>query len=72
MAMTHDERIHRHRSDRREYLFYYVATYPVFLLIATLSRLLPRAWRPFASGGRSVFGDARAAAHTVLPCVFMG
>ncbi len=72
MAMTSDERVRLHRSRRREYTVYFAAIYPLLLVIALLSRLLPRRLRPFSFQGRSVFGEARAAAHTVLPFLFMG
>ena len=60
------------RRKATEFWLYFAVTFPVFLAVALVSRLLPRSWRPFAGSGRGVFGDAKAAAYTVLPFVFMG
>ena len=52
----------------------YRATFAVFIVIALFSRLLPRAWRPLASTvdvNESVFDEAKRAAYTVVPFVFM-
>lgn len=46
----------------------------LFFLVAVLSRLLPRAWRPLAAGsdpGESVFAEAKRTAYTVIPLAFM-
>lgn len=60
--------------ERKEFQRLFRVTFVFFLLIALASRLLPRAWRPFASsvGAReSAFDEARRAAYTVVPFVFM-
>lgn len=66
---------HRGRHDgSREFWLYFAISFPIFLIIAVLARLLPRAWRPGLSelrGEGSVFGEAKAAANKVLPFVFM-
>ncbi|MCR9255120.1 MAG: hypothetical protein NXI16_03400 [Alphaproteobacteria bacterium] len=57
---------------RWEYRFYFAISFLLFLPVILLSRLLPRSWRPFKSATRaSVFGETRAAAHTVVPFIFM-
>ncbi|MBX2856972.1 MAG: hypothetical protein KTR21_18440 [Rhodobacteraceae bacterium] len=60
------------RRKATEFWLYFAVTFPVFLLVALFSRLMPKSWRPFPSSGRGVFGDAKSAAYTVLPFVFMG
>ena len=60
--------------DEREFRRLVAMTFVFFLLVAAVSRLLPRAWRPFSSttaGRESVYGEAKRAAHTVLPFAFM-
>ncbi|MEO1293312.1 MAG: hypothetical protein AAFV62_10850 [Pseudomonadota bacterium] len=61
----------KRRRERGEYWLYFALCFPLFLIVAVFGRLLPRSMRPFASEGRSVFGEAKAAANTVLPYVFM-
>ncbi len=63
------------RQDRIEFRLFFVLCFPLFLLAAIVSRLLPA--RPaFTSGLRQkrkpVIAEARAAANTVLPFAFMG
>lgn len=60
------------RKKAVEFSLYFALLFPIFLLVALVSRLLPRRMRPFGPERRSVIGDARAAAYTVLPFVFMG
>jgi hypothetical protein len=67
-------RAHRRGTGSREFWLYFAISFPIFLTIAVLARLLPRAWRPGMSelrGEGSVFGEAKAAANKVLPFVFM-
>lgn len=68
----------RKASERTEFWLYFAVLYPVCLVLAAVGRLLPRRLRPFDTSsfedrGRrlSIFSEARAAAHTVLPFVFM-
>ena len=52
----------------------YAVTYPIFLVVALVSRLMPARLRPFPFenvGPLAVFRDARAAANSVLPFAFM-
>lgn len=61
-------------SERREYRLIYALSFPLFLAVAFLSRLLPVSVRPLPfERGRffSVMSDARRAAHSVLPYAFM-
>ena len=60
--------------DRRQYQRIYVLCFAIFLVVALVCRVLPRAWRPFANaeGKRSsVIDEVRNAVSTVLPFVFM-
>ncbi len=59
--------------DRKAFQRLFRVAFVFFLLIAAVSRLLPRAWRPFASsvGGReSALAEAKRAANTVVPFMF--
>lgn len=60
------------RRKAWEFWAYFAATYPIFLVVAVLSRALPRRMRPFGAERRNVFQEAKAAAFTVLPFVFKG
>ncbi|MEO1328386.1 MAG: hypothetical protein AAFW46_01855 [Pseudomonadota bacterium] len=72
-TLSASDRGARRRRKAAEFRLYFLAAYPLFLLVALASRLLPRSRRPFSAGERSsVFADAKAAAYTVLPFVFMG
>jgi hypothetical protein len=73
-AHAHGRKAGRKRGGSREFWLYFAISFPIFLAIAVLARLLPRAWRPGlteVSGEGSVFGQAKAAANKVLPFVFM-
>ena len=64
------------RDESREFRRLVGLAFAFFLVIAAFSRLLPRAWRPFASSsalqkGESVWAEARRAAYTVIPFAFM-
>jgi hypothetical protein len=61
------------RSERREFRRLFVVMFSLFFVIALFSRLLPRAWRPLASVAEkeSVVAEAKRAAYTVVPFVFM-
>jgi hypothetical protein len=62
-------------TERWEFHALVFVTYPLFLAVTLLSRVMPRRFRfmPTGAGGRmSVFAEARAAAHTTLPFAFMG
>jgi len=57
------------RGESASYLVILVASYLVILLIALVGQvlLLPwRTWLPGAEGGRSLFGDVRAAVYTFM------
>lgn len=71
MATADLDRPTLRRQKATEFWLYFIATYPFFLVIAVVSRLLPRAHRPFGAHRGSVFSEAKAAAYTVLPFVFM-
>ncbi|CAN0486369.1 unnamed protein product, partial [Phaeothamnion confervicola] len=61
-------------QDRRQYQRIYALCFAIFLLVAVVCRLLPRAWQPFASADGqhgSVIDEVRNAVSTVLPFVFM-
>lgn len=62
------------REKAREFRLILAVAFLYFLLVAIVARLLPRAWRPslpLAEGRRSVIGDAKALAGTVVPFAFM-
>jgi hypothetical protein len=59
------------QRDRFEFRALLLALTVVFLPIAVAGRLMPRAWRPFRSDRKSVFGEAREAANTLAPFAFM-
>lgn len=58
-------------EEEREFRLIFMLIFPIFLVIAALSRLL--SWiTPTASGtGRSVVEEARAATNTCIPFAFM-
>ena len=61
-------------ADRRQYRFFYVLCFAIFLLVALVCRVLPRAWRPFTVSGEkrsSVINEVHNAVSAVLPFVFM-
>lgn len=70
---------HRHapslfRAERREYRLIYAFSFPLFLAMALISRLVPASVRPipFERGHFfKVVADARETAHSVLPHAFM-
>ncbi len=73
-APTASARSRRREAGSGEFWLYFAISFPIFLTIAVLARLLPRAWRPGLAalrGEGSVFGEAKAAANKVLPFVFM-
>ncbi len=62
------------RREAWEYRLLLATTMVLFLPIAALSRLLPRAWRPlgaFSDEKEGIYREARRAAAIVIPCVFM-
>lgn len=64
----------RNGADSREFWFYFALTFPAFLLVAVVARLTRLVWSSGArrrGSQRSVFGEAKATAHRVLPFVFM-
>lgn len=48
----------------------YLVSFVVFLLAAIVGRLAPNSWRR-GQQGKSIFGEAKSAADTVVPFVFM-
>jgi hypothetical protein len=62
-------------GDRWQFILLVAVTYPMFLALTLLSRLMPGKLRFMptdVAGHGSVFAEARAAAHTTLPFAFMG
>lgn len=59
------------QRDRFEFRLLLWASFAIFLVVALFGRLLPPALRPFHSTGKSVFGEAREAANTIVPFAFM-
>ena len=62
------------QSEERQYRRLYLASLPLFLVIATVMRLVPGLGTPFraAAGARkSIFAEAREAAHVTIGFAFM-
>lgn len=59
------------QRDRLEFRLLLGALFTLFLAVALAGRLLPQAWRPLRSTGKSVIGEAREAANTLAPFAFM-
>lgn len=59
------------QRDRLEFRILLGALFTLFLVVALVGRLLPQAWRPLRSTGKSVIGEAREAANTLAPFAFM-
>lgn len=62
------------RREAKQFHLIYAACFVVFLVVAIVSRLLPRSWRPRAPGakaGKTIIGEAREAADTFVPFAFM-
>ena len=73
-ARSASTRSRRRNTGRYEFWLYFAVSFPIFLTIAVLARLLPKPWRPGIAamqGQGSVFGEAKAATNRVLPFVFM-
>ncbi len=70
MAMAELDRPNSRRQRATEFWIYFSIIFPLCLVVALMSRLLPPAKRPFLTRRGSVFSDAKAAAYTVLPFVF--
>ncbi|MEL6373344.1 MAG: hypothetical protein AAFR04_05200 [Pseudomonadota bacterium] len=64
----------RRRAEVREFHIMRAVLFVLFLGVAALTRLLPRAWRPLGSSADrslSVVAEARRAANEVTPYIFM-
>lgn len=62
------------KKEAVEFRLIFMLIFPVFLAAAILARLIPGHKRSFigaAQAGRSVIGEARAAANTCIPFAFM-
>jgi hypothetical protein len=65
----------RLRTEERESRLLFAGLFAIFLPIAAAARVLPRRWRPAPlgpHGRRSIHGEAKAAASTIIPFVYMG
>lgn len=60
------------RSHSLEFRLIFGVSFLVFLVAAVAGRLLPGQAAKEARQPRSVLAEARAAAHTFVPMVFMG
>ncbi len=63
------------RGEVSEFRLIFMVSFAIFLMVAVIERVLPSSWRSPAlglDGGKSIFGEARAAAHTFVPFAFMG
>jgi hypothetical protein len=71
---THVESHATPLHDRIEFRLLIAVSLLWFLVVAAISRLLPRNRRPLSSGavkGESLFAEARRTAYTVIPYAFM-
>jgi hypothetical protein len=62
-------------QEMKQFNRIFIASFVVFLLVASIARLLPRSLRPWSSAQkerRSVVDEAKAAANRFLPFAFMG
>jgi hypothetical protein len=61
-------------SDRRQYRLLFGLCFAILLMVALVTRLLPRSLRPLGSSRQrmSVLEEARAATDQFLPFAFMG
>ncbi|MEM7775259.1 MAG: hypothetical protein AAF732_06590 [Pseudomonadota bacterium] len=67
------KRTQRKASERREFQIVLWALFFVFLIASIVTIFLPAAFRPtarWAAKGRSVIGEAKAAANEVTPFIF--
>jgi hypothetical protein len=63
------------RGEASEFRLIFMVSFAIFLMVAVIERVLPSSWRSHAlghDGGKSIFGEARSAAHTFVPFAFMG
>ncbi len=63
------------RGEVSEFRLIFMVSFAIFLLVALVERILPPSWRPHVlppGSSKSIFGEARAAAHTFVPLAFMG
>ena len=63
------------RGEVSEFRLIFMVSFAIFLMVAVIERVLPSSWRSSAFGpdsGKSIFGEARAAARTFVPFAFMG
>jgi hypothetical protein len=63
------------RGEASEFRLIFMVSFAIFLLVAMVERVLPSSWRSQVGapdGGKSVIGEARAAARTFVPLAFMG
>ena len=62
-------------DEVREFRRLYAVCFIIFLIAASVARILAWRWRPWPPGPGgylSVVGEAKRAAHTFLPFAFMG
>lgn len=60
------------KSEAGEFRLIYLASFAIFLVVGLVARFLPEPWRPYPAGGKSLIGEAKAAADTFVPFAFMG
>ena len=71
---THEDLAIANTREERQFRRLYMAFFVIFLMVALVGRVLPEKWRPWSGDAvakRSVIGEAKAAANTILPYVFM-
>lgn len=72
MAMTDFAHRRRRRATGAEYWLYFGLVFAISLPVALLRRLLPVRPGPVAAprSGRTILGDARSMAESVVPMLF--
>jgi hypothetical protein len=75
MSRSSSAALRPRRGETSEFRLIFMVSFAIFLMVAVIERVLPSSWRSHAlghDGGKSIFGEARAAAHTFVPFAFMG
>ncbi len=73
-TMSHSQINEVNIREARQFRLLYVVCFMLFLMVALAGRIIPTKWRNKITGTtvkRSVIGEAKAAANTIVPFAFM-